>query len=177
MVHNLESHDYINNNTPNHVISLCYVDTGLLLQTNITSNFVLSNANTTGIQKFTINSYYHFGNNDIGCLANTIFDSPISLSFDTPLVQPRLFTLSNNEFETKKLNLYPNPNNSSFTIDLPTGVDQIQLSVFDLSGKEIFTNFSYSSGDLIQLKNLSKGLYLAKVVSNKTTEILKFIIN
>ena len=177
-VHGLDGYVYTNN-APNHTLRLCYRDSGLTLQTTITANIVLSNANTaTGTQNFTINSYFYFGGpSGDSCSSNTVFNSLIALSFDTPLLQPRVFTLANNEFETRKLSIYPNPNNGAFSIDLPTNMNKVQLTIFDVSGKEVNTNFSYSSGDLITLENLSSGLYFAKVLSGESTETLKFVIN
>ena len=177
-VHGLDGYLYTNN-APNHTLRLCYRDALLLWPTNITSNIVLSNVNaTTGTQNFTINSYLYYGAAPSGdaCSSNGFFNIPITLSFDAPLLQPRVFTLANNQFETIKLNLYPNPNNGEFSIDLPTNMNKVQLTIFDISGKEVHTNFSYSSGDLITLENLSSGLYFAKVVSGESTETLKFVI-
>lgn len=174
-IHNLDSFGY-SNNVPNHSITLCYRDSGLLMPSSITSQIVLPNANTTGTQNFTINSFYFFGGPGGNCSANTVFNAPITLSFDTPLLVPRVFTLANNAFETTKFKLYPNPNDGEFSIDLPTTVDEVQLYIFDVSGKQVYTDFSYSSGDSITLKNLSTGVYFAKVVSGQSTEILKFVI-
>ena len=58
-VHNLDGYVFTNN-APNHTIRLCYRDSGLLIPTTITANILLSNANTTGTQNFTINAYYYF---------------------------------------------------------------------------------------------------------------------
>jgi len=90
---------------------------------------------------------------------------------------PRIFTLANNAFETTKFKLYPNPNNGDFNIDLPAAVGEVQLYIFDVSGKQVYIDFAYHSGNLIALKNLSKGLYFAKILSGQSTEILKFVIN
>ena len=46
----------------------------------------------------------------------------------------------------------------------------------DMFGKKILSNENYFSGNNINLKSISKGLYLAKVVYNQTTETLKFIV-
>lgn len=175
-MHNLDSFSY-SNNAPNHSITLCYMDSGLLMPSSITSQIVLPNANTTGMQNFTITSFYFFGIPGGNCSANTVFNVPITLSFDAPLLQPRIFTLANDVFETIKFKLYPNPNDGEFSIDLPASVDEVQLYIFDVSGKQVYTDFSYHSGNSIALKNLSKGFYFAKVVSGQSTEILKFVID
>jgi len=174
-VHGLDSHVYVNN-TPNHTLTLCYQDSGLLMPTNITAQIVLPNANTTGAQNFTINSFFYWGAPGTGCSANTVFNAPITLSFDGPLLVPRIFTLANNSFETRNFKLYPNPNDGEFSIDLPEAFGEIQLYIFDLSGKQVYTDFAYHSGNSIALLHLSKGLNFAKVVFEQSTEILKFVI-
>lgn len=174
-VHSLDSHTYTNN-APNHALSLCYRDSGLLMQTNITSQIVLPGANSSGVQNLSINAFYYFGAPGGNCSANTVFNPPIILSFNGPLTEPRIFTLANNQFETRKLKLLPNPNNGVFSIDLPTNTDKAQVLVFDISGKEVYSNPTYSSGSQIELKNLSGGFYFAKVLFGEFTEAFKFVI-
>jgi len=175
-VHNLDSSNYVNA-APNHTVTLCYRDSGLLMQTNITSQITLPNANAAGNQTFAVNSFYYFGGAGGVCSAsNPSFNAPVTLSFTGPLTQPRIFTLANNEFETLKFKLYPNPNNGVFSIDLPASVDKVQLAIFDVSGKQVYTDVSYASGQSIALKNLSGGIYFAKVVSGQSAEVVKFVI-
>ncbi len=174
-VHNLNNYNYTNN-SPNHIIDLCYRDSGLLLPTNITSNIILTNINTTGNQNITLNSYYFFVQSVTQCSSNTVFNPPINLSFIAPLTAPRTFLLSENEFDIKKISLYPNPNNGIFSIDLPTNINKVALSIVDLSGKILY-NLNDYSGNQIEIKNFAKGVYFAKITYEDKTEIEKFIIN
>lgn len=174
--HNLNTFVYTNN-APNHVVTLCYIDALLLMPSTITSNVLLTNANLSGVQNFTINSNIsNLGTSD-PCASSTVFNSPITLTFITPLTESRTFLSLENDFNIKKISLSPNPNSGSFSIDLPEEIDQVQLSISDLSGKEVYYTDAYISGKMLQLKELSKGLYFVKIDYNQTTETLKFIVN
>ncbi|MES2411736.1 MAG: T9SS type A sorting domain-containing protein [Bacteroidota bacterium] len=161
--------------TPEHLVNLCYEDTGLLMPTDFTSSITLPNINTTGSQTITVNAYYGFYLSPDQSCSNYII-GPATLTFDAPLTESRMFQLNNNVFELKKVSLYPNPNNGTFSIDLPENADSVALSISDLSGKEVYSMSSYSSDYDIQVNDLSKGLYFVKIMYNQTTETLKFLV-
>jgi hypothetical protein len=73
-------------------------------------------------------------------------------------------------------NVYPNPNNSSFTIDfIPT--EESTLSIFDLKGNEVFTKRIYPVNGKIRVDSeLESGLYLVTIVGNTKTMKSKIII-
>lgn len=179
-VHQFNSYT-ITSNGNNHVINLCYLDTGLLMPTTITSSIVLTGLNTGGDQNFTFNSAHHFNNNwpnpiDCNSTAGVYPIDPVSLTVTTPLTQARTFLLAESEFSLKKTSLYPNPNSGSFALQLPADDDSAQLTITDLSGKMIYSTSNYVSGETIDLKGLSNGLYFAKIVCNQATETLKFVV-
>lgn len=166
----------LTSNGSDHIISLCYTDTGLLMPSSIVTSITLNGLNSGGDQNFTINPSYYFGLSTQDCSTSMPFGSTMAVSLATPLTQPRMFQLSVAEYNLRKITLFPNPNSGNFSLQLPSEGQQAQLKVTDLAGKEIYSVANYFSGDSIQLKDLSKGLYLVKVVSNQTTEILKFIV-
>lgn len=179
-IHQFNSYT-VTSNGNNHVINLCYLDTGLLMPSTITSSIVLTGLNTSGDQNFTLNSSHHFNTNwpnpiDCNSSSNAYVISPVSLTINAPLTESRTFLLSESEFSLKKTSLYPNPNSGNFSLQVPSD-EQAQVTITDLSGKIVFSIADYSSGNPIQLKGLSKGLYLAKVICNQSTEILKFIVH
>lgn len=178
-IHQFNSYT-ITSNGNNHVINLCYLDTGLLMPSTITSSIVLTGLNTGGDQNFTLNSSHHFNNNwpnpvDCNSPSNGYVISPVSLTVTTPLTESRTFLLSADEVSLRKASLFPNPNAGNFTLQLSSD-EQAQVTITDLSGKRIFSTSNYISGNSIDLKGLSGGLYFAKVVYNQTTETLKFIV-
>jgi hypothetical protein len=172
-VHYLDNYEYSNNSNDFNV-NVCYLNTPLLMPTNINSDLILLNANNSGFQNITINTYYKFGFEPINTCSNLI--NIYNLSFEGPLTQSRIFTLNNTIFETKKVSLYPNPNTGTFSVDLPTNVSKAMLSIYDMAGKKILEVNEYSSGENIQLHHLAKGLYLVKVDSDETSETLKFVV-
>lgn len=172
-IHQFNSFNY---NFQANIVNLCYRNSGLLMTSTINSIIILPNANLSGSQSLIINSYYFFGLPEGNCNSNLVFDQPITLTFEGPLTQSRIFTLNNAIFETKKVSLYPNPNTGTFSIDLPINVSKAMLSIYDMAGKKILEVNKYSSGENIQLQHLAKGLYLVKVDSDETSETLKFLV-
>ena len=173
-VHHLNSYE-LTGTTPEHLVNLCYEDTGLLMPTDFTSSVTLPNINTTGSQTITVNAYYGFYLGPDQSCTNYII-GPATLTFDAPLTESRMFQLDNNAFEIKKVSLYPNPNSGNFTLELPADVEEVQITVTDLSGKKIFNTEHYFSGDAIDLKGLSRGLYFVKVMHYQITETIKFLV-
>lgn len=173
-IHHFNNYTY---NSQANIVTLCYQNTGLTMPSVRYSTITLPNANLNGSQLLTINSYYFFGPPTGNCNSNPVFNQPITLAFNGPLTQPRIFTLNNDSFETKKISLYPNPNNGKFSIDLPSKMSNVALSIYDLSGKKIYDIANYSSGTTMLLNDLAKGLYLAKVSTDQTSKTLKFIVH
>ena len=173
-VHSLNNYTYDNNENQ---VTVCYLNTGLTMISNINSTIVLSGANVSGNQTLNINSDFYYWDNPSGmCSDNSNSAQNINLSFVGPLSEQRYFPLKNNSFEIEKVKLYPNPNNGIFSIKLPSQINTAQLNIFDFSGKEIYQDINYS-GDILNLKNISKGIYIAKLEYDKSTYFLKFVKN
>lgn len=67
-----------------------------------------------------------------------------------------------------KTAIYPNPSNGEFTLKLLNGTEKgnIDLQVYDISGKLVFKNAAVANQELIAIKtNLTKGIYLLKVTT------------
>ena len=82
-----------------------------------------------------------------------------------------------NSISDESLNIYPNPNNGQFSIsfDNPAG-KTMQISVYDITGKEIFeTLFTgqtyFCNGNLLQ-----SGIYIVSVKSDDYYKISKVIV-
>jgi hypothetical protein len=73
-----------------------------------------------------------------------------------------------------KLNIFPNPNNGNFNLEL-NGMDFF-VSCFDLNGKKIISK-ECSDFCNFDLSNVSKGIYLLKLESEKMNLIKKIIID
>ena len=88
-------------------------------------------------------------------------------------------------FNSDNINLYPNPNNGHFTIDILSGLlsqQKNRITVFDLSGKTIYNEIFNGDGNIkeIDLVNskLDPGSYILMITSGSTiVATKKFIIN
>jgi subtilisin-like proprotein convertase family protein len=93
----------------------------------------------------------------------------------------QVFTLGNTDIEDIDFTLYPNPNKGQFTIRfLGQGTTGIQVSVYDVLGKNVYANTFESATHFkqnIQLPNASSGLYLIKVVDGNRKVVKKIVIN
>lgn len=72
--------------------------------------------------------------------------------------------------------LYPNPNQGKFLIATGNQSGQIlDLTIFDVSGKEVF--HTKAKDAIINVVNLSlvSGLYIVKLTGNNYSETFKFI--
>ena len=74
--------------------------------------------------------------------------------------------------------LYPNPNDGSFTLERSSGNDQADIIIYDLSGKEVYSD-TWKSGRKKNIEcNLSSGYYhMHIIISNKVDEVREIIIH
>lgn len=78
----------------------------------------------------------------------------------------------------KEIELYPNPNNGLFYIDLSEiANEQVQLEVFDALGKQVYASgFRAKTQSKIDLSDLSEGLYHLRVIAEKGYYQTKVIV-
>lgn len=83
-----------------------------------------------------------------------------------------------NEYNNKSnfLNIYPNPNNGIFNIAVPTAKDEVQVTIYNLSGQQI-ENLSLKGKGIIDINKQSSGIYFVKVIHQHkviTQKIIKY---
>lgn len=72
--------------------------------------------------------------------------------------------------------VYPNPSNSSFTIEL-SGTQEQSVFVYNATGNVVFEKLNTSQKTVeVDLNELSKGIYLVKVLSVDKQEVKKIIV-
>jgi photosystem II stability/assembly factor-like uncharacterized protein len=83
-----------------------------------------------------------------------------------------------NELIDNKLNIFPNPNQGEFFIELPGMADISTLQIFNLSGLRILNSFlpGYYKKIKIQLGGISPGLYFIRLVSKNNIWTGKVLI-
>ncbi|TDE05917.1 T9SS type A sorting domain-containing protein [Flavobacterium sandaracinum] len=83
-------------------------------------------------------------------------------------------TLGIADFETSNVKMYPNPVNSTLTIDANSTIEKV--AVYTILGQEVLVENPKSNSTTIQTSELSKGVYIVKTnVDGKviTTKIIK----
>jgi hypothetical protein len=110
---------------------------------------------------------------------------PAIVTTCTPVVFPtgaRFAENSTNSAYTNKVVLYPNPNNGSFNLfninAQDFGNEAIQIQVFDLNGRSLYTK-ALKEVDFadceINLSNFSSGIYIVKIASTTHSQDIKFV--
>ncbi|MDH7445930.1 DUF5060 domain-containing protein [Aquimarina sp. 2201CG14-23] len=84
--------------------------------------------------------------------------------------------LSNPEFISDGFTMYPNPTNSSFTIDGLTQ-EMYHLKVINAAGQVIFKTTVSNTRNKVLTNNLSKGIYFIKISDDQNEISKKLIIN
>jgi ELWxxDGT repeat protein len=110
-------------------------------------------------------------NNRLIFIKETIANGKELWSFNVP-------TLSNDEFESKNtVTIYPNPVSSILTIETVFS-GNYQLKIFNQLGQIVLDEFGNTSPNLLDVSNLSKGLYFLNIASeNGNSQTIKFIKN
>jgi subtilisin-like proprotein convertase family protein len=79
----------------------------------------------------------------------------------------------------QNFSLYPNPNTGDFNVQFnSTSAENINLSVYDIRGRQVYLNTYANNGFFnqnIQLNNLQSGIYLVKVKDGKNEITKKFV--
>ncbi len=84
--------------------------------------------------------------------------------------------LSTSDIETESLNLsmYPNPTDGDVTIKLANNEIIKNIEIYSLTGKKVLETKNEET--LINVHQLSKGIYLVKVLGNRKTYVKKLIV-
>ncbi|MEZ4786855.1 MAG: T9SS type A sorting domain-containing protein [Flavobacterium haoranii] len=85
-----------------------------------------------------------------------------------------LNVLGNNSFDSKnEITLYPNPSNGIISLKSETNVN---LEIFDITGKIVFTKEILSPNESINVSFLNNGMYFAKMKNENGEKIQKISI-
>jgi hypothetical protein len=82
--------------------------------------------------------------------------------------------------ESTEISLYPNPNNGSFTIEIPAIAQDMQIAIIDMNGRVVETrNIAANENEQhleINLSNISKGIYMVQAISGDYNFHTKLVI-
>lgn len=98
-----------------------------------------------------------------------VYEGQIESSFnETAFVNPP--ALVNEEFDTEKVLLYPNPTKGILNIE---NINLEKIVIYEIYGKELE---EFKPKSQIDLSNLSKGIYLIKLISESKIVIKKIVL-
>ena len=109
---------------------------------------------------------------DVSQQANIYFD--YNFPIETNTATTTFDVLSVDEFELdNSVSVYPNPTNGQLFINSTYGIENIVL--YDIQGRKV-QGFNPSEGNMLDISNVSKGVYFLEITSvkgNSTTKIIK----
>ena len=71
--------------------------------------------------------------------------------------------------------MYPNPVSDVLNIQLPTGTEKAEVSVFDYTGRLVSSKTISSNDTAIDVQKISKGIYMIRVAANNKIGVQRFI--
>ena len=86
-------------------------------------------------------------------------------------------TLGIPENKLLSFEMYPNPASDVLTVQLPTGTEKAEVSVFDYTGRLVTSKIISSNDTSIDVQKLSNGIYLIRVSSDAKIGAQRFIKN
>jgi hypothetical protein len=72
------------------------------------------------------------------------------------------------------ISVYPNPAKNSVNIDL-SGLDKATVEVSDINGRQLFTQKLNATSNIVNIENLTSGVYLFKVASSQGSATSKIV--
>ena len=84
-------------------------------------------------------------------------------------------TLGIPENKLLSFEMYPNPASDVLTIQLPTGTEKAEVSVFDYTGRLVSSKTISSNNSTLDVQNISKGIYIIRVATNSKIGVQRFI--
>ncbi len=94
---------------------------------------------------------------------------------DNIVIKRRILNGVKGNLLTSQIKVFPNPSNGQFNIDLPKG-KPYELEVTDLTGKILMKQTGKSGNNQLNLKKMSKGIYLLKVSGQNDSAVRKLIV-
>ncbi len=83
-------------------------------------------------------------------------------------------TLSTEEFALNNFSIYPNPSQNHINLKLPKSISEVSVNVYDIIGKQVYSNVSYNN-EKINMSKLNSGIYLIKVSALGKIKTKRFI--
>lgn len=89
-------------------------------------------------------------------------------------------TLSTTTSDLEEISLYPNPTNlGKFFINIPLGMDDLNVSIYNILGSKLYSGNGYASGSTITIvvdDTLSAGTYFVEFSSHGKNMVKKLVV-
>lgn len=76
---------------------------------------------------------------------------------------------------SSNIQIYPNPAKSSISINLPVALINSEINIYNLNGQLLQTDQLNNSINTVSIKNLSSGVYIIKLKSDKEILVKRFV--
>jgi hypothetical protein len=82
------------------------------------------------------------------------------------------------DIDVAEVNLYPNPASAFVNIDLTRFSNQIRVTIYDINGRKVIENSSYSNQNItLSVSELENGIYMFHVSDGEKSVLKKVIVN
>ena len=105
-------------------------------------------------------------------LTATVIGKPLLQASVSTLVVPAVSTSHRSMNEAHEIRVYPNPARNTFRI---SGMEEKDLTLFDLSGRALRTEKAYQADREIDIADLLPGLYLVRIGRGPSSLYLKLL--
>ena len=104
------------------------------------------------------------------------YEADLSLDANLDYVFTIDLTVSNKELLEQDIRIYPNPSNTkSFKIDLPKGLENVDLQIYAADGKLVKTEKNYQAQENISF-DFQAGVYFVHLISKDKTIIKQLLV-
>ena len=112
-------------------------------------------------------TFNHVGSTDYVC------DPHAGNMYGTVTVTSSTAGISENKLLS--FEMYPNPVSDELNIQLPSGSEKAEVSIFDYTGRLVSSKTISSNDTSIDVQSISKGIYIIRVASNTKIGVQRFI--
>ena len=85
--------------------------------------------------------------------------------------------LSNNDFESNSISVYPNPSKGIININLGDVNGETLFTLYDVQGRTVLTKKSNTDTESLNIENLSNGIYMLSIENGAAKTTQKIILN
>ena len=82
-----------------------------------------------------------------------------------------------NESDTMEFSVFPNPTKDVLNFNFPKGVDEVEVSIINLLGKNVFVNQIKRNNPTANILYLAKGMYMLQMKYDNKVKIIKVLKN